>query len=149
MKFYGITWNDSDFLSRSNDMTIPFWCLFISIIIPYPLATLGGYFRRKQLGALDNHYPRIQSSRLEGVGARVYAAQQNAWEAAIVFATAVFTAHLSAADAQMSAILAIAFVIFRILHAIFYIADLATLRSLIFVLALLCCLGLYVLAMVA
>jgi uncharacterized MAPEG superfamily protein len=130
-------------------MTIPFWCLLITVIIPYPLAMLGGYFRRKQLGILDNNYPRIQSTQLEGVGARVYAAQQNAWEAAIVFATAVFTAHLSGADTQLSAIAATVFVICRILHAIFYIADLATLRSAVFAFALFCCLWLYALAIVA
>lgn len=127
-------------------MTIPFWCLLIVLIIPYVLAGVAGYFKTTQLGTLDNNNPRQQSAALTGAGARVFAAQQNAWEAMAVFTAAVLVAHFAGAEAQMSANLAMAFVAFRILHAVAYIADWATLRSLLFVGALASAIWLFILA---
>lgn len=127
-------------------MTIPFWCLLIVLIIPYLLAGVAGYFKTTQLGTLDNNNPRQQSAALTGAGARAFAAQQNAWEAMAVFTAAVLVAHFAGADAQMSANLAMAFVAFRLLHAVAYIADWATLRSLLFVGALASAIWLFILA---
>lgn len=127
-------------------MTIPFWCLLIVLIIPYVLAGVAGYFKTTQLGTLDNNNPRQQSAALTGAGARAFAAQQNAWEAMAVFTAAVLVAHFAGADAQMSANLAMAFVAFRLLHAVAYIADWATLRSLLFVGALASAIWLFILA---
>ncbi len=127
-------------------MTTPFWCLLVILLIPYVLAGVAGYFKAKQLGTLDNNNPRQQSAALTGAGARVVAAQQNAWEAAAIFTAAVLVAHFAGADAQMSATLAMAFVAFRILHALAYVADWATLRSLLFLGALGSAVWLFILA---
>lgn len=127
-------------------MTIPFWCLLIVLIIPYLLAGVAGYFKTTQLGTLDNNNPRQQLAALTGAGARAFAAQQNAWEAMAVFTAAVLVAHFAGADAQMSANLAMAFVAFRLLHAVAYIADWAMLRSLLFVGALASAIWLFILA---
>lgn len=113
-------------------MTVPFWCLLVVLTINYVLAALGGLFKWRQLGHLDNHHPRAQSSQLTGAGARVWAAQANGWEALAGFTAAVLVAHLSGADPAASAIAAQVFVASRIAHAILYVADLATLRSLVF-----------------
>jgi len=126
-------------------MTTPLICLLIVIFIPFVLAGTGGYFRVKQLGSLDNNNPREQVRELTGAGARVYAAQQNAWEATALFTAAVVAAYLLEADPGMSATLAIAFVAFRVLHPIFYIADIAPLRSLTFLGALVSAVWLFVL----
>lgn len=127
-------------------MTIPLWCLLVVASIPYILAGLGGYLRVRQLGSIDQHYPRIQATELRGVAARAYAAQQNAWEAVALFSTAVIVAHLTGADAGWSAVVAVAFAVTRVLHATFYIADLPPLRTGVFVLGLLCCVSLFGLA---
>lgn len=113
-------------------MTIPLWCLLIAVVLPHVLAGIGGYHRSRQPGGFDNNNPREQAKTLSGAGARAYAAQQNAWEALAVFSVAVLVAHVRGADPQMSAWLALAWVVFRILHAICYLADLATLRSLVY-----------------
>jgi uncharacterized MAPEG superfamily protein len=114
-------------------MTVPFWCLFVVLIIPYLLAPVAGYFKTKQLGSYDNKAPRTQAAALEGAGARAVAAQANAWEAAAVFTAAVLVNHLKGgADPGTSALLAEGFVLCRVLHAIFYLANLDILRSLIF-----------------
>ena len=50
----------------------------IVALLPYVLAGVGGYFRRTNLGTVDNDNPRGQAALLEGAGARAYAAQANA-----------------------------------------------------------------------
>ncbi len=127
-------------------MTVPFVCLLIVVLLPYSLAPLGGYFRVKQFGTLDNKYPRIQGAQLEGIGARAWAAQANAWEAVPVFASAVLVAHLSGADPDRSATAAILFVALRVVHAAFYLANLDVLRSITFLGAIGSAIWLFVLA---
>jgi uncharacterized MAPEG superfamily protein len=127
-------------------MTTPFWCLLIVMVLPLVLAGTGGYFRNKQLGGIDNDDPREQITKLAGAGSRAYAAQQNAWEALALFTAAVLTAHVLSADPTKSAYLAMAFVGFRILHAICYIGGAATVRSLMFMGSLVSVVWLFVLA---
>ena len=125
-------------------MTTPFWCLFIVAVIPYLLAGTAGYFKLKQLGELDNKHPRAQATQLEGAGARAYAAQMNSWEALAVFGAAVFVNHLKGGDPGTAALLAQGFVATRVLHPIFYIANMDKLRSGIFVVGFLLSFGLFV-----
>ena len=130
-------------------MTTPFWCLLVAAAMPYVLAGIGGYLRVQQLGSLDANHPRVQALELRGSAARAYASQQNAWEALAVFGAAVFMAHLAGADAGKSAIASIIFVVARLLHPMMYIANLAPLRSAVFVAGLGSCLWLFGLAVLA
>ena len=91
-------------------MTTPFWCLLAAVAMPYLLAFTGTYFRKRELGTVDNRNPRQQALQLTGAGARCYAAQQNAWEALAVFTAAVVTAHLFQADPADSSTAALVFV---------------------------------------
>jgi uncharacterized MAPEG superfamily protein len=127
-------------------MTTPFWCLLIAVFIPFVLAMTGGYFKSQQFDAVDNNNPRAQSAQLEGAGARAVAAQQNAWEALAMFTPAVAVAHMAGADPSSSTTAALLFVAARVLHAGFYIADLAPLRSVSFLVASGSCIWLFVLA---
>ena len=124
-------------------MTTPFWCLFIACVIPNVLAPIGGYFKGKQFGSLDNKNPRAQAAALEGAGARAAAAQSNAWEALAIFAAAVLVNHANGGDPGTSAVLAMVWVGARILHAVFYLADIATARSGVFVVAFGCAIALF------
>jgi uncharacterized MAPEG superfamily protein len=127
-------------------LTIPFWCLLVAIFMPYVLAGTSVYFRAQQFGAVDNNQPRVQAAALTGAGARAWAAQQNAWEALVVFGLSVFVAHAAGADPGSSALASEIFVVARVAHAFCYLADLATLRSLSFGVAMGCCLWLFGLA---
>jgi uncharacterized MAPEG superfamily protein len=127
-------------------MTTPFWCLFIAAVLPYVLSSLGGYFRVRQLGTLDNKHPRIQKMQLEGIGARVFGAEQNAFEILPVFAAAVLVSHLAGADAARAAQLSEAFILTRILHPILYAANQDMLRSVVFLAGLGCCIALFVIS---
>jgi uncharacterized MAPEG superfamily protein len=127
-------------------MTIPFWCLFVTAIIPIVLALTGAASRARQLGAIDNKHPRAQAAQLIGAGARAYAAQANAWEALPVFASAVFVSHLAGASPSTAALLSEVFVAARVLHAAFYLANLDILRSLSFGVGISCCIGLFLIS---
>ncbi len=125
-------------------MTTPFWCLFAAALLPYLLAPVSGYYRVKQFGTVDNKNPRKQQAESTGVGARAVAAQQNAWEALPVFAAAVIVNHLANADAGTAAMLSMVFVAMRVLHAIFYIADIDKARTGVFLVSAVCWIGLFV-----
>ena len=130
-------------------MTTPFWCILVAILLPYLFAGVSGYHKSKQFGQIDNREPRGQAARLEGAGARAYAAQQNAWEALPVFGLSVVVAHLAGADPGASALASVLFVVARVLHGVCYVADLATPRSLVFTVGFGCCLWRFGLAAVA
>ncbi len=120
-------------------------CLLIVAIVPLLLAFTGAYLRQSQLGVFDNNNPREQVRQLTGVGSRAYAAQQNAWEALAVFTAAVVAAYIGQADPGTAATLGMSFVGFRVLHAVFYLMDQATLRSLSFIGGMVCAVWLFVL----
>jgi uncharacterized MAPEG superfamily protein len=125
-------------------MTTPFFCLAIACLLPYVWAPFQIPSRRAQFGTVDNKLPRVQQAQLQGRGARALGAHHNAFEALTTFAPAVFVAHLAGADAIWSARLAVLFVICRVLHGIFYLADLDFARSGAFTVGLLCVIGLFV-----
>ena len=125
-------------------MTTPFWCLLIVVFIPFVLAGIGGVYRGKELGTSDNKNPRLQAAQLTGVGSRAYAAQANAWEALAMFTAAVLVAHLAGVPASEAAPWTIGFVVTRVLHPIFYIVDQDKLRSLSFIVGLVCLIALFV-----
>ena len=127
-------------------MTTAFWCVLIACLLPIICAWLCGYFRHKQFGKIDNKHPRAQYTALEGPGARAYAAQQNAWEALPIFASAVIIAHLAGVAESSAATAALIFVAARVLHAVFYIANIDSLRSLCFIVGLGSSLSLFIMA---
>jgi uncharacterized MAPEG superfamily protein len=120
-------------------MTLALWCSAFVVLIPYLLAAYGGYYRKKSFGVMDNVNPRIQAARLTGYGARIYAAQQNAWENCIVFTTTVMIISFSGLNTTSSQALCIIFVLLRISHPIAYLMNLSTARSVINTGGLFCC----------
>lgn len=126
-------------------MTIPLWCLAAACVLPYVWST-AGLVARAKLGGVDNKHPRKQLAQLEGWGARANAAQKNAWEALAVFAPAVICAHATGADPIWSMRLALAWVGFRLLHGVVYIANVDRVRTAVFAGGLACSSGLFLLA---
>lgn len=117
-------------------MTTALWCLFITAMIPSLLAFTGGYLRHKELGKADNKNPRLQYAQATGAASRAFAAQQNAWEALILLAAALLAASIAGVPQAELATVAIVFVVARVLHAVFYLADKDMLRSLAYLVAL-------------
>jgi len=128
-------------------MTIPFWCVFVAVILPYVWFSFAAPFRAAQFGkALDSHTPRLQEPALIGRAARAQGAHQNSLEALTYFAPAVIVAHLAHADSVWSARLSAAFIGLRLIHGVVYLADKPPLRTFFFALGLLTSLALFVLA---
>lgn len=119
-------------------MTIAYWCVFAMIIFPYIftiLAKTGPHF--------NNHNPRDYLQNLTGWRKRAHSTQLNSFEATPAFGIAVIIAHLAHANQPTLDKLAIAFVIARVLYAICYLSDAATLRSLFWAVGLGCVIGLF------
>lgn len=127
-------------------MKIALVVLLILSLFPYAFAWIAGYYRRKELGGIDNKHPRQQYAQLSGPGARAVAAQQNAWEALALYSAALLAISLADPAAEHLATAAVLVLICRILHGIFYLADLDKLRSLSFAVGTLPCFYLFYLA---
>lgn len=111
--------------------------------IPYLLAFTSAYFRKKQLGRVDNENPRAQNTQLTGPGARAVAAQQNAWEALGLYSATLLGVVASGVEVVYLAQAAIVVLIARLLHGIFYLANLDKLRTLSFTVVLATCFYLF------
>ncbi|MEN9317208.1 MAG: hypothetical protein RIS35_3601 [Pseudomonadota bacterium] len=95
----------------------------------------------------DNRDPRAWLARQEGRRARANAAQQNSLEAFPFFAAGVALALHSGAAAETVALTGWLFLALRVAYIYCYVADRATLRSVVWALGLACVIRLYVLAM--
>jgi uncharacterized MAPEG superfamily protein len=120
-------------------MTVLIGCLIIAVLFPY-LTKLPLAYAMHQSGRYDNNYPRTQQSTLKGFGARALGAHQNSFEALIVFATAVLTAIATHHTSNIIQGLAIFYIVSRIIYYVFYFADFASLRSLLWALGYFSCL---------
>lgn len=128
-------------------MHLPILVLFLLCVLPILCGWISGYFRYKQLGVVDNKYPRIQNAQLTGAGARAVAAQLNAWEALAVYAAALLAVNIANVPVAQYASLTLVLLALRLLHALFYIINLDVLRSLVFMGAYGICVYMFVLAL--
>ena len=108
-------------------MTVALWCVLVAGILPY-VATLIAKSGRE---GFDNRDPRSWLARQEGFRKRANAAQLNAFEAFPLFAAAVIIAQVLNGPQSLVNTLALVFVAARVLHLVFYLANQATLRSLV------------------
>ncbi len=106
------------------------WCIVAAWLVVYG-SKLPVAAAMQLAGGYDNHLPRAQQARLEGWGGRSVAAHQNGFETFAPFATAVLVAHLAGGPERILDLLAISFVVARIVYVICYIADWAMLRSVV------------------
>ncbi len=118
-------------------MTILIVCLFIALFLPY-LAKGPVAFAMAKLGGYNNSHPREQQSKLTGFGARALAAHQNAFESLIIFAPAILLAVATFNTSDLVINLAITHVVARFAYNILYLANVGTLRSIVWAIATIC-----------
>lgn len=123
-------------------MTIAYWCVLAAALMPY-LFTGVAKFGSKPY---DNRAPREFLATVEGHQKRANWAQMNSFEAFPPFAAAVIIAQLAHAPQVGINGLALAFVVLRLAYGWAYITDRPTLRSLLWIAAVFCVVGLFVLA---
>lgn len=121
-------------------MSIPFWCVFIAALLIYVGKLPVAKAMNAEAGGYDNHNPRAQQARLTGFGARAHAAHLNSIEMFPLFAAGVLMAHTTEVFGWWVDLLAILFIVTRVLYLLCYWRDLPTPRSLIWAVGLLCCL---------
>ncbi|MFZ6048806.1 MAPEG family protein [Pseudomonas sp. CR3202] len=121
-------------------MSIPFWCLFIAALLIYLAKAPVAKAMSEEGRGYDNRNPRAQQARLAGFGARAVAAHQNSIEIFPLFAAGVLMAHVTQTQGLFVDLLAIVFIVSRVVYLFLYWNDKATLRSLVWVIGLVCCL---------
>ncbi len=123
-------------------MTIAELCLLgmvlLTLLVLLP-AKAGG--RRE----FNNAYPRDPGFYIKGPRARALGAHQNGLEAFPLFATAVLLAEMRGVPQHLIDGLALAFLGARIAYALCYLGDRPTLRSIIWTLAFVCNLAIFLL----
>lgn len=124
-------------------MIILLWCLFTAALLPL-LAKLPLALAMNKQGGYNNNHPREQQSKLTGFGARALAAHQNAFESFILFAPAVLLAVATNTTNKNIVILAIVHVFARVAYNIFYLMNIAKLRSLVWFVATFCSFSIFV-----
>jgi len=121
-------------------------CAFIAVLLPY-LAKAPLAVAMNKESKYDNNYPRDQQARLTGFGARALAAHQNSFESLIVFSVALAVVLATNNTSITVQILAVTYLVARVAYCIMYYINLDKLRSLMWLIGLLCpltmiCLGL-------
>lgn len=120
-------------------MTLASTCIAIAAILPIVCAGLAKWGLR----GYDNRDPRGWAQALTGRRKRANAAQANSWEAFPVFAAGVLVAQQAGAAQATVDMMALAFIVARIAYIALYVADLATLRSVVWIAGFALSLGLY------
>ncbi len=119
-------------------MTLAYWMVLVAGILPYFAIVVA-----KWRPDYDNAAPRAGLERLSATRQRAYWAHLNGFEAFPLFAAAVIIAHLAKTPQQWVNILALAFVILRVIYTFFYIYNKPALRSLAWAAGFLCVVGLF------
>lgn len=121
-------------------MTLALWCLlFAGLLHVGSKAPL--LWEQSKLG-YDNNNPRDQQASLEGRGKRALAAHQNQIESFPLFAAGVLVATIANVDSTLSGYLALTYIVARIIYIVFYIKDLASLRSTVWLIGFGCSMAL-------
>ena len=120
-------------------MTVAYWCVLIAAVIPLiaiGIAKVGGE-------RYNNRHPRVWLDKQQGYRARAAAAQSNSFEAFPFFAAAVIIAHLTNAPQGRLDLLAIVFVVARIVYVVCYLADWHWARSFVWTIGFVACVAIF------
>lgn len=125
-------------------MAVAYCCMLIVILLPYGWVYVAKFGRsedgRRQ--RYDNRSPRIQQAQLQGLPARALWAQNNAFESHPAFLAAVLAAIQTGVPAEQVNVAAVVYVVSRVLHGIFYLANRASARSTVWALGVVVVAGL-------
>ena len=124
-------------------MTIAYWCVLAAGLLPFVAITFAKWDKSYLRG---NVAPREWEAKLQGMQARAHAAHLNSFEAFPLFAAGVIIASLCKAPQPTIDGIAIAFVLSRLVYIACYLGNLATMRSVVWVVGLGLTVALFVIA---
>ncbi|MCH7392476.1 MAPEG family protein [Acinetobacter dispersus] len=116
--------------------------IIVACLLPYVFTLIAkskGGFQAK-----DNQNPREFLAKTKGLSARANAVQQNSFESLPLFIAAILMAEYMVVPERFIFSLGWAYVVFRVIYGVCYLANLATLRSIIWFFSLLCPILLFV-----
>jgi uncharacterized MAPEG superfamily protein len=120
-------------------MTIAFACVLFMGLLPYVAAGIA----KKGFEAYDNGQPRTWLAKQTGFRARANAAQANVFESLPLFFAAVIIASLMHVPQARLDLLALGFVVARIIYLICYIANWPTTRSIVWLCGIACVVAIF------
>jgi uncharacterized MAPEG superfamily protein len=123
-------------------MHFAYWMLLAAAMLPY-LTIM--FVKRAGGRRFDNHKPRAWMEQLSGWQQRGDWAHRNHFETFPIFLAAIFVAEMSGGAQARIDVLAAVFVVLRIVYTALYLANLATLRSIVWSLGLIVTIWIFVL----
>lgn len=124
-------------------MSTPYWCILIAAALPYLWIVIA----KSSAPGYNNKDPRGWIAKQDNYRVRnAHAAHLNAFEAFAPFAAGVLMAQFAGVAPALISQIAVAFVVLRVLHGVFYIASVPLMRSLVWLGGLGCVVALMVLA---
>lgn len=120
-------------------MTIAYACVLFMGLLPYVAAGIA----KKGFEHYDNHMPRAWLAKQTGFRARANAAQANLFESLPLFFAAVIITHQQQAPQSIVDGLALGFVAARLAYLVCYVANWATLRSIVWLVGMICVVTLF------
>ena len=130
-------------------MTIANICILVACALPVVCAGLAkskGFGKAKRAGGYDNRDPRGWMTNLSGWQARANAAQSNSFEALPLFIAGVLVAQQMQAPQGRVDMLAMGFIAARLVYIGVYLANQASLRSLVWAMGMACCVAMFFIA---
>jgi uncharacterized MAPEG superfamily protein len=130
------------------DMTTAKWCLLIACFLPVLTALMPKVHSLKlsaDKGKYDNNQPRQWAATLGGWQQRAMAAHANGFEILPLFVGALLFAQLGHMEQSRIDLLALGFVVLRLLYIALYLLNLGTLRTLVWTAGVGCCIALLLL----
>jgi uncharacterized MAPEG superfamily protein len=106
------------------------WAILVASVLPFVMA---GVSKSRGFTMRDNAQTRAWQAQVTGYQQRALWAMQNAFETLPIFIGAVILAAMAAPHSKIAPIAAWAYVGLRVVYSAAYVADKASLRSLVWV----------------
>ena len=119
-----------------SQVSVAIYCMIIASLLPFSFAMFAKLAAGFKLQ--DNQNPRQFLAKAEGLAARANAVQMNSFEGLPLFLAAVLMAQQMFVSQAMINQLAVAYVVLRVVYGVAYLTNLATFRSVIWLLGLAC-----------
>ncbi len=129
-------------MTSSVVLTVADWCILLAgLIVPFVFTVYA-----KANKGFDNAKPREYMAQLEGARKRASWAVQNGYETFPLFVAAVLLAERAGVVQSTVDMLAVGFVVSRVVYGVLYMLDQATLRSVVWMASMACVVSLFVFA---
>ena len=136
MPCYDRVIENQDEKKQMQDISGIIYLILIACLLPYiftVIAKVAAGFKGK-----DNQNPREFLAKTTGLAARANAVQQNSFESLPLFITSILIAEYMVISQFVIMTFGIAYILLRIVYGIAYLANLSTLRSVIWFISMLC-----------